>query len=213
MTAATRVSATRASLLRHQRRLDQVRRGVALLTRKRQALVEELFGRARTAIASREVIDEQARHAWRLQWMALAANGSHGVTPVAWPAREVDVEVTTTELWGIRGVESMKRPPLVRGLAARGVLPDAGESASHEAARAFELLLERVLDAAPQEQAIRRLGQALSRTTRLVNTLEQRVEVRLAAELAEIRRTLAEREREEHLRIKHLTRRRHATRA
>jgi vacuolar-type H+-ATPase subunit D/Vma8 len=57
---------------------------------------------------------------------------------------------------------------------------------------------------------MRRLGESLSRTTRLVNTLEQRVAVRLAADLAAIRRTLNEREREEHLRIKRLIARRHA---
>ena len=81
---------------------------------------------------------------------------------------------------------------------------------SQDAAREFEILLERVLDGAPQEQAVRRLGQALSRTTRLVNTLEQRVGVRLVADLAEIRQTLSEREREEHLRIKRLIARRRA---
>jgi vacuolar-type H+-ATPase subunit D/Vma8 len=41
---------------------------------------------------------------------------------------------------------------------------------------------------------MRRLGHALSRTTRLVNTLEQRTTVRLAAEVVEIRRMLEERE-------------------
>lgn len=51
---------------------------------------------------------------------------------------------------------------------------------------------------------MRRLGQALARTTRLVNTLEQRVAVRLVSDLADIRRTLNEREREEHLRLKRL---------
>jgi vacuolar-type H+-ATPase subunit D/Vma8 len=79
-----------------------------------------------------------------------------------------------------------------------------------DAAREFERLVEQVLDAAPQEHMMRRLGQALLRTTRLVNTLEQRVAVRLMTDLAEIRRTLSEREREEHLRIKRLIARRHA---
>jgi vacuolar-type H+-ATPase subunit D/Vma8 len=59
---------------------------------------------------------------------------------------------------------------------------------------------------------MRRLGQALAQTTRLVNTLEQRVAVTLEAELAEIRRTLSEREREEHHRIKRLVARRRSTR-
>jgi V/A-type H+-transporting ATPase subunit D len=208
MTRGTRAPATRAGVLRYARRLDQVRRGAALLKRKRQSLVEELFRRARIAIDSREAIDAQALRAWRSLLHALSSSGSDGLMPFGWPPREIDVELTTVELWGLHAVRLSRRPPLVRSVAARAVLPDAGAAASYDAAREFELLLEMLIDAAPQEQAVRRLGDALSRTTRLVNTLEQRVITRLAADLAEVRRTLAEREREEHLRIKHLVRRR-----
>jgi vacuolar-type H+-ATPase subunit D/Vma8 len=204
MTRDVRTSATRAAVLRDARRLDQVRRGAALLKKKRQSLVEELFRRARIAIDSREAIDAQSLRAWRSLLQALSSSGSDGLAPLGWPTREIDVELTAVELWGLHAVRLASRPPLVRSVAARGVLPDTGAAASHDAAREFELLLELLIDAAPQEQAVRRLGEALSRTTRLVNTLEQRVVVRLAARLAEMRRTLAEREREEHLRLKHL---------
>ena len=51
---------------------------------------------------------------------------------------------------------------------------------------------------------MRRLGEALAKTTRLVNTLERRVAVRLSGDLASMQHTLAEREREEHVRIKRL---------
>lgn len=213
MTRTTHVPATRSNLLRYARRLDQIRRGATLLNRKRQALVAELFARARTAVTSRETIDVHARRAWSLVWLALSSTGSDGVMPLGWPTREIDVELKGVALWGVGAAELVKRPTLVRSLAARGVLPGPGEALSHEAARAFEALLEQVLDAAPKEHAMRRLGQAVSQTTRLVNTLEQRVAVRLAADLAEIRRALSEREREEHLRIKHLIKRRHAHRA
>ena len=204
MTRGTRAPATRSTVLRYARRLAQVRRGAELLKRKRQSLVNELFARARTAVTSREAIDAQARRAWRSVWLALAASGSDGLAPLGWPTREVDVELSIVELWGIRAVELVNPPTTVRSLAARGVLPFPGESAGHDAAREFETLLEQLLTAAPQEHMMRRLGQALSQTTRLVNTLEQRVAVRLGADLAEMRRTLSEREREEHLRIKRL---------
>ncbi len=208
---ATRAPATRSNLLRQARRLGQVHRGAALLKRKRQSLVEELFTRARTAVTSREIIDAQARRAWRALWLALSTNSSDGLTAMTWPTRELDVELRMVELWGIRAVELLKRPTVVRSLAARGMLPAPGEGISQESAREFETLVEQLLDAAPQEHLIRRLGHALSRTTRLVNTLEQRVAVRLTADLATIRRTLTEREREEHLRIKHLIARRRAS--
>jgi len=213
MTRTTHVPATRSNLLRYTRRLDQVRRGAALLNRKRQALIAELFARARIAVTSRETIDVHARRAWSLVWLALSSSGSDGLTPLGWPTREIDVELNAVDLWGIRAAQLVHRPTLVRSLAARGMLPGLGEASSHEAARAFEALLEQVLDAAPKEHAMRRLGQALSHTTRLVNTLEQRVAVSPAADLAEIRRALSEREREEHLRIKHLIKRRHDQRA
>ena len=212
MTGTTRAPATRSNLLRYARRLDQVRRGAALLKRKRQSLVEELFARARTAVTSREAIDAQARRAWRSMWLALASSGSDGLKPLGWPTREVDVERRAVELWDVRAMEMLNRPTLVRTLAARSVLPGPGEGATQDAAREFETLVEQLLDAAPQEHAMRRLGHAVSRTTRLVNTLEQRIAVRLVADLVAIRRTLNEREREEQLRIKRLIARRHAAR-
>jgi vacuolar-type H+-ATPase subunit D/Vma8 len=181
------------------------------LKRKRQSLVDELFARARTAVTSREAIDAQARRAWRTVWMALAAQGGDGVKPLGWPTRDVALELRAIELWGLRVVELVNRPTLVRSLAARGVAPGIGEAPSQEAAREFETLVEQLLEAAPREHVMRRLGHALSRTTRLVNTLEQRVAVALAADLAAIRRTLDEREREEHLRIKHLIARRRSS--
>jgi vacuolar-type H+-ATPase subunit D/Vma8 len=210
MTRTSRAPATRSSLLRYAKRLAQVQRGAALLKRKRQSLVEELFARAKTAVTSREAIETQARRAWRALWIALSANGSSHLTPLGWPARDVDVELHTTELWGIRATLLTNRPVLVRSLAARGIYPGPGESAGPDAARQFESLMELLIDAAPREHAMRRLGDALSQTTRLVNTLEQRVAVGLAAELAEIRRTLSEREREEHHRIRRLVARRDA---
>jgi V/A-type H+-transporting ATPase subunit D len=213
MTRTTHLAATRSNLLRATRRLDQVRRGAALLNRKRQALIADLFARARTAVTSRESIDVHARRAWSLVWLALSSIGSDGLTPLGWPTREIEVELNRVDVWGIRAATLVNRPTLVRSLAARGILPGRGEGSSHEAARAFEALLEQVLDAAPKEHALRRLGQALSQTTRLANTLEQRVAVRLSADVADIQRALSEREREEHLRIKHLIKRRHDQRA
>jgi V/A-type H+-transporting ATPase subunit D len=201
-------AASRSSILRSRRRLMQVRKGAALLTRKRQSLIEELLARARVAMTSREEIEAQAQRAWEALSIALGASGSDRLVPLGWPTRELEVEVTSSELWGLRVVQLRQRPTLVRSVTARGVAAAAEDAASQDAARAFEILLERLLDAAPQEHLMRRLGDALSRTTRLVNTLEQRVAVRLEADLAAMQQTLAEREREEHVRIKRLMARR-----
>lgn len=73
-----------------------------------------------------------------------------------------------------------------------------------QAAGAFEDLTDALLEAAGRE-ALRRLGEALAQTSRQVNTLEQQVAPALGSEIAEIRGTLEEQEREDHIR---LTRRR-----
>jgi vacuolar-type H+-ATPase subunit D/Vma8 len=86
-------------------------------------------------------------------------------------------------------------------------VPPAGVSArTIEAAAAFEELAELLLDAANREALLSRLGEALARTSRQVNTLERRLGPTLRADLGAIRRTLDEREREEHLRLERLLR-------
>ena len=52
----------------------------------------------------------------------------------------------------------------------------------------------------------RRLAEALRRTSRQVNTLENRVAPGLSGEIHRVRALLEEREREDHTRLKHLLR-------
>jgi V/A-type H+-transporting ATPase subunit D len=57
---------------------------------------------------------------------------------------------------------------------------------------------------------LRRLGHAVARTSRQVRALELRVEPELAASVTTMSNVLDEREREEHLRLRHFLRRRRA---
>jgi V/A-type H+-transporting ATPase subunit D len=204
----TRPAATRSSLVRLRRRLEQVQKGAALLRRKRESLVTELFNRARPAIDSRRTIDEQARAAWSSLLAALGTAGREELTALGWPTRELELELEPLEVWGLHAVDLARAPSVVRSLAARATAPGPSDAAPAAAAGDFERLLELLLEAAPKELLMRRLGHELSRATRLVNTLEQRVAVELHEDLARIRRTLDEREREEHLRLKRLIARR-----
>jgi V/A-type H+-transporting ATPase subunit D len=208
MTTATRAPATRSNLVRLRRRLDQVDRGAALLRKKRESLVKELFELARPAVDVRRGIDEQALVAYRALLAALASAGRAELRALAWPTREIRVDLVPREAWGIHGVDLASKPSVVRSVAARGSPAGPGDAAPTAAAEQFEKLVERLLDAAPEELFLRRLGQALSHATRLVNTLEQRVAVSLGRDLSAMRRTLEEREREEHLRLKRLVSRR-----
>lgn len=203
---STHAAATRSNLVKLRRRLAQVQKGAALLRRKRESLVTELFARARPAIDGRKHIDAQTLKASRSILAALSKHGPDELRALGWPARELNLELEPVEVWGLRAVD-LTRPPIVtRSLAARALTP--ADSTASLAAEDFERLIELVLEAAPKEFLMRKLGHELSRATRLVNTLEQRVAVTLTSDLSNIRRTLEEREREEHLRLKRLIARR-----
>lgn len=201
-----RVAATRLNLLRVSRRLERVGKGVAVLRRKREALVSELFKLARPAADARASIGQRARTAYPALLEALAIHGREGLRVLGWPARELTVNISGRLLWGIAVAVIGDRPTVRRTLGARGTAPGAAGPAAARAAAEFEALTELLLEAAPQEMLIRRLGEALAQTSRQVNTLERRLTPGLKGQLTTVRRALDEREREEHLRLKHLRR-------
>ncbi|HEY7194529.1 MAG TPA: V-type ATP synthase subunit D [Gemmatimonadales bacterium] len=199
-----RPASTRLNLLRATRRLDQITRGVGLLRRKREALVSELFKLARPAADARTLIADAGTRAYPLLLTALAVHGHAGLRALAWPERLLEVEVEGGSVWGIVVSRIAARPALLRTLAARGTAPGLTGPAAAAAASAFERLADLLLEAAPREMLIRRLGEALARTSRQVNTLERRLAPALRTSVRDMRRTLDEREREELLRLKRL---------
>lgn len=199
-----RPSPTRLNLLRAARRLAQVTRGVGLLRRKREALVTELFKLARPAADARARIADAGTHAYPLLLAALSLHGRAGLRSLAWPERLIDVEIEGGSVWGIAVSRIVAHPVLARTLTARGTAPGWTGPAAAAAASAFERLADLLLEAAPREMLMRRVGEALSRTSRQVNTLERRLAPALRDTVTGMRRALDEREREERLRLKRL---------
>lgn len=208
MSGVQGMAATRMNLLRSQRRLARVEKGVDLLRRKREALVTELFNLARPAVDARALIGDLAASAYPLLHRALAQQGYAECQAIGWPSRELAVEIRTGHVWGISVSDITSRPPLARTLGARGTPPASVSLVAAEAAKQFEIFTDLLLDAAPREMLIRRLGEALAQTSRQVNSLDRRVAPELRSQMATMRRTLEEREREEHLRLKHLLKKR-----
>lgn len=207
MTVAQRAAATRSSLLRLRRNLAQVERGATLLRRRRQSLVEALFDLVRPALASQREVEERARAAYRALLDALAVDGADALRAAGWPTREVNLELVARDVAGIHGVELQSKARVVRSAAARGVAMGPGDASLAAAAEQFERLLELLLDVAPEEDFMRKLGLALNHVSRLVNTLERRVAPSLERDVRAMRQTLDEREREEHLRLQRRARR------
>ncbi len=202
-----RMAPTRLNLLRAARRLERLGKGAELLRRKREALVGELFRLARPAADARAQIAAAGRRADPALLDALTRDGATGLRAVAWPARDLAVDVEPGSVWGVVVSRIARRPALTRTLGARGTAPGLTGPATVRATTEFEKLSELLLDAAPQEMLIRRLGEALAQTSRQVNTVERRLTPQLRRGMGEVRRALEEREREERLRLRHLLQR------
>ena len=212
MSAGGRPAPTRQNLLALQRRLDRVDKGTGLLRRKREALAAELFRLARPAASARASIALRAASAYPILVKALAREGADGLRALGWPARDLRLEIRSNQVWGIPVAEILGRPTLLRTPHARGVDPGGVSGSVVAATAAFEQLAELLLAAANREALLRRLGEALARTSRQVNTLERRLGPALRADLGAIRHALEEREREEHLRLAQLLRARRSIR-
>lgn len=202
--SAAGLAPTRLNLVRAVRRLERLSRGAAVLRRKREALVTELFRLARPAADAREQIAAAALRAYPRLGGALAEQGLSGVRAIGWPGRELTVDVLPGSVWGVVVSRIVSRPPVARTLGARGTAPAGTGPAAVQAATEFERLTELLLDAAPREMLLRRLGQALAQTSRQVHSLEHRVSPRLRGDIARVRQVLDEREREERFRLRRI---------
>src|SRR6266496_6171163 len=118
--------------------------------------------------------------------LPISAHGLIGLRALAWPARDILLEIEPGSVWGIVVSTIARRPPLTRTLGARGTAPGGTGPATVRATGEFERLVELLLDAAPREMLIRRLGEALSQTSRQVNTLERRVAPTLRLQVASV---------------------------
>lgn len=208
MRALTGIALTRLNLLRAVRRSIRIEKGVELLRRKREALVTEFFQAARPAADARAVIADRARRAYPALLRALALHGYSGLRAMGWPPRDIAVDIRPAEIWGIPVSELAAGPVLRRTVGARATAPGLTGPAAAEAADEFEVFAGLLLEAAPRELVLRRLGEALALTSRQVNTLEQRLLPQVRSQITFTRRALEEREREEHLRLRRLMRKR-----
>jgi H(+)-transporting ATP synthase subunit D len=204
-----RIATTRVELLRARRALARVRHGATLVRRKREALVTQLFRAARPAMELRAQLAEAATAAAEALLDAMSEHGSSGLAAMSHPLRRVEIALQPAVVWGIPVSDVVERPAMLRTLDARGTAPALTGPAAATAAARFERLTDLLIDAAPREQRVRRLGDAVARATRQVRTLEQRVAPDLERRITSVRRQLDEREREDRLRLKRLAGRWH----
>jgi V/A-type H+-transporting ATPase subunit D len=205
--SAGRVVPTRSNLLRARVQLERIRKGADAVSRKRQALVNQLFQIARPAIDTRAEIGRRVAAAAAAMLDAVAARGIDTVRSMGRPAGELLVEAEAKQIWGVPVADVAAVEKTHRTLEARGTPPGSTEPSIVAATDAFESLVDLLIASAAGEVRVARLADAVATTSQQLRLLRERVEPALVGRIAEVARTLEEREREEHVRLKHLQRR------
>ena len=202
MSPMDRSPTTRMGLLEVRARRLVAQRGARLLRAKREVLSGELIRLMRQVLEGRTRLDEALREAVRALELARALEGAPRVASLGWNAgRVVPVEVTPRRVWGVP-TPQVSGPALVRAPWERGASPADFSPTAAEAARRHEEVLEILLRIATRELHLARLGEEIRATSRRINALEQLLLPRLDVEARRVAGALAERDREDAVRLK-----------
>jgi V/A-type H+-transporting ATPase subunit D len=190
------------NLLAKRGQIRLARQGADLLNRKKDALLREFFDLVAEVCELRVRLVENLR---REMTEALVAEAIHGRQVLAAAAAGCDfrVKLTPRSLWGVRIVD-LEHTYQVRDVLSRPSAPRGTALAVDEVAAGFERIVRDMLDLAPLELRLRRIGEDIRRTNRRINALEQQVLPRLEAQARAINQALEERARDDVIRLKRL---------
>lgn len=197
-----RVSATRKELLAHKSRIQLASQGREMLEQKRTALMRELLQVADRLVGEAEEMERAAAEARAALSRAETLAGPEAVRSAALAARRaVRLKMTTTNVMGV-WLPEIEPVSLRRSMIGRGYAITGTSTTIDEAAEAFEVEAEAILEVADRELRLRRLASEISALSRRVNALEQVLIPRLESQRDYIAMVLEERERDTRYRLK-----------
>lgn len=154
-------------------------------------------------LRSREEIRKSYGKAIKELRLSLGYEGRDGIESiVAVAKRNLGVEIEEKSIWGLkyRDVivkETPVRSPDERGYDYRSTTPHLEECIHY-----FEKIVESMLELATFENKLKRLGDEISKITRRIRVLEERIQPDLRLQIRTISQYISEREREAHYRLK-----------
>jgi len=204
------ISATRTELLTRKAQIQLAQQGADLLRGKREALVREFLKTIREFATTREALREALAEATQALVSALAIDGPEAVAAAAFIRQdEIEVETEVESFWGAK-VVNVKRSQSV-STHPEGLKDAHGTSARiDETAERFKAAVDLIVIVAPIDRKLKILVTEIRKTSRRVNALEQRLLPSLSEQVAYIRDTLDQREREDVFRLKRLKQKRPA---
>ena len=200
------VKPTRSELLLLKKKIKLAKSGHSMLKKKRDGLILEFFKALDKAKNVRQQMVEKYIEATQKLSYARAVDGDIAVKSIAVSVKDKPtLELDSKNIMGVI-VPKIRSGSVRKSLAIRGHGLLSGSAKIDEAALAYEELVEKVLEAAEYETALKRLLQEIDKTKRKVNGLEKVTIPRLEKGASYIRLRLEEMERENFSRLKHIKR-------
>ena len=205
------ISPTRMNLLTKRGQIKLARQGASLLSRKKDALQREFFSMVGEIYKLRSRLNENIRRETTEAVIAEGIQGRHVLASAA-VVSSVEFQVTLRErnLWGVRVID-LKHTYRERDSYSRPYLPGSAELTVNEIAEGFERIVRDMLDLAPLELRLRRIGEDIRKTNRKVKALEQQLIPRLESQARYIAQILEERTRDDVFRLKRLKRKKESS--
>ncbi len=191
------------NLLSRKSQFGLAREGVRLLKQKREVLMSQFMDIVKPLKEKQERLHKEMVLAFHCMNTARAIDGWGGLHSAAIQReKKVSVDISKDKKWGIEipkidtvdGLGAPFREPYSQSISLR----------IFETRDRFEKIVMLILEFAPLEASLKRLGREIQKTTRRINALEIMLIPRLQREIRFIRSTLEEREREDNFRLRRI---------
>jgi len=196
------VKPTRSELLEIKKKIKLTKSGYKILKMKRDGLIMEFFKILEQAKDIRDKVNHDYAEAMRSIAIAKAVDGAIAVQSAAFALKtHPELSLRSKNIMGIVVPEieanSIRTPMDQRGYGVIGT-----SVYIDEAAKAFQNLVETIIEAAEIETTMKKILEEVEKTKRRVNALEFKVIPELQESEAFIRLRLEEMERENTFRLK-----------
>jgi V/A-type H+-transporting ATPase subunit D len=194
------ISPTRMNLLTLRGQLGLAIRGMDLLEKKRDALVQEFFANVHEALEARRQLYQAAQEAHRALMLAKSFDGPQAVESLSlgMPVRFA-AQAKVDNVWGTRvprlaieASQGVTISPL--GVGGRTIAAQAG----------FQKLCSVLIQVANTEARLRRIAEEIKKTARRVSALQQGVIPGIRSQIRFIQQALDQQEQEDIFRLKRI---------
>lgn len=198
------IKPTRSELIKLKKRIKLAKSGYNLLKKKRDGLILEFFELLKKAKTIRQELVACYKIALDRMNKARMIESDLKMKSIALAVKEAPpVSVETKNIMGVI-VPKITATITEKSLFERGFSVSSSSAAIDEAAKAYEVVLKKSVEAAEAETAMKRLLQEIEKTKRRVNALEFKVIPQLDGLRRFISLRLEEMERENIFRLKRI---------